>query len=378
MLIDISDDIPQMAPWTDEKESEAVYDYMRSGGYLTQFKKTKEFEKMIADYVGAKHCFVVTNGIDSLKLMLVAVGVGPGDEVIVPNWTMAATAFVVSGLGATPVFVDVDKTGCIDVDLAIQAISRSTRAIFHVSMNARCNDIVRLAAECQAKGIPLLEDSAQALGSYYKGKHLGTFGSLGSFSFSPPKIITTGQGGAIVTNDDSLALKIGKLKDFGRIRGGIDIHDIVGWNHKFTDIQATVGIEQMKKLPWRVNRMKEIWTLYSELLNHIIDRNGKKAIKMIPADSCDKQWIPWFVDIYIEDPEGLKIYLKSKGIGSRVVYPPLNSQPCFPHLNDHFFPVSEAFSATGLWLPSSSALSNEQIRRVCTVVGQYFSSPSKL
>ncbi len=378
MSRNVNDDIPQMAPWTDEKESEAVYEYMRSGGYLTQFKKTKAFEKMIADYVGAKHCFVVTNGTDSLKLMLVAVGVGPGDEVIVPNWTMAATAFVVSGLGATPVFVDVDESGCIDIDLALQAISKSTKAIFHVSMNARCNDIARLASECKARGIPLLEDSAQALGSYYKGKHLGTYGSLGSFSFSPPKIITTGQGGAVVTNDDALAIKISKLKDFGRIKGGIDIHDIIGWNHKFTDIQATVGIEQMKKLPWRVGRMKEIWMLYANLLGNLKDKNGEKAVKMIDVNSCDEQWIPWFVDIYIENPTGLHMFLKGKGIGTRTVYPPLNSQPCYPHLNNTSYPVSEAFSKTGLWLPSSSALSNEQIARVCQAVGEYYRGGSKL
>ena len=216
MTRDTNGSIPQMAPWTDEKEADAVDNYMRSGGWLTQFKATAEMERMLAKFIGVKHCFVVSNGTDSLKIMLAAVGVGPGDEVILPDWTMAATANVIPQLGAIPVFVDVDAaTGCVDIDGVEKAITNKTKAIFHVSMNARSNNIERLAQICKKHQIPLLEDSAQALGSYHNGQHLGTFGLMGSFSFSAPKIITTGQGGAIVTNDDKIATLVGKLKDFG-------------------------------------------------------------------------------------------------------------------------------------------------------------------
>ena len=177
----------------------------------------------------------------------------------------------------------------------------------------------------------------------------------------------------MVTNDDEMAKKIQKLKDFGRIRGGIDIHDMVGWNHKFTDIQATVGIEQMKKLPWRVDRMRQIWRLYSSKLRNVCDKDGNKVIEMMTAGKIEEGWIPWFIDVYVPKPKQLQLYLKNKGIGSREVYPPLNSQPCFPNLNGmQIYPKTVEFASKGLWLPSSSALSDTQVLRVCDAIAEFF------
>lgn len=186
-----------------------------------------------------------------------------------------------------------------------------TKVVVHVSLDARCNDIDRLVRECHRRGVAVLEDSAQSLGSFYRGRHLGTIGDIGSFSFSSPKIISTGQGGALVTNSDELAHRIGRLKDFGRARGGIDIHDTIGMNFKFTDLQAVIGIEQMKKLPWRVARMCDMWCLYVRLLRPAIDAGFVTMMERYD----EPRWIPWFIDIYVDDPDRLAAHLKQNQIG---------------------------------------------------------------
>lgn len=359
--------IMQMHPHFDEKEAKACYDYILSGGFLTEYKQTQEFEQMICDYTGAKYCFAVNNGTVSLVAALLALGVGVGDEVIIPDFTMIASPNAVRLIGAVPVFVDIEpNTLGIDIESVAKAITPKTKAVMHVSLNARCGDIESLVTLCHEKGLRLLEDSAQSLGSFHNGQHLGTFGDIGSFSFSPPKIISTGQGGALVTNDDELANNIRRIKDFGRMKGGHDNHDYFGINLKFTDVQATIGIEQMKKLPGRVKRIKEIWNIYREKLNDI------QQIKWIsePEDG----WIPWFIDIYIDDPKALQLHMKAHNIGTRTVYPPIHTQPIYKHnvKKNITFPVTDRFTSRGLWLPSSTTLTNKQINRVCKVVRSFY------
>ena len=395
--------IPQMCPWTDDEEATAVYKYMKSGGWLTEFKANKKFEAELAAFTGHKHAITLSNGTVTLSIALVAVGVCAGDEVILPNWTMAATPAAIKLLGAVPVFVDCDvRTGCIDIDGAMAAVTPRTKALFHVSLNARANNIAELAKRCKAKGIPLIEDSAQALGSYHEGQHLGQFGSIASFSFSPPKIITTAQGGSLHTNDDALATKIRKLKDFGRKGGGIDFHDIVGWNHKFTDIQATLGLVQMKKLPWRVDRMGKIWVAYrtglqpSIAAGHIqfgMPEHDDLKARELKRGGKAAGWIPWFIDVFVrkgpsamqgktpfEVRAALKAHLKGCGLGSREVYPPLHTQACYPEWNasEALFPNCMEYCPAGLWLPSSTAITDAQIARVCGDVNSFFAGGARL
>lgn len=204
------DFISQMEPTFDMCEAEAVHEYMKSGGWCTEFKKTREFEQMICDYTGAKHCWVTANGTVSLSIALMAVGVGMGDEVICPDFTMVATPNSVELIGAKAVFVDIEKsTLCMDFEKMKQAVTPKTKAILLVPLNGRHPANMRQWVDyCKANHIHLIEDAAQALGSFDKGKHLGRFGEIGSFSFSSPKIISTGQGGALITDDDELSYKI--------------------------------------------------------------------------------------------------------------------------------------------------------------------------
>ncbi len=359
--------IMQMKPLFGEEEKRAISEYMDEGGFITEFKRTEKFEKMLAEYTGAKHCIVVNNGTISLTLAAISIGLRHGDEVIVPNYTMIATPNSLKMIGVEPVFVDVEpETLCLDVNKTREAINSKTRAIILVSANGRypksgIQAIKRLADE---HGLSLIEDAAQSLGSIYPdGSHIGTAGVIGSFSFSAPKIISTGQGGALITNNDELSEKIRRLKDFGRSGGGNDVHDTVGFNFKFTELQACVGIEQMKKLPLRVDRKKKIWEEYFKHLS------GVKQVSLFHHDL--KFTSPWFIDILAESRDELTQHLKAVGIGTRTMYPPINRQKAY-QLPGHY-PVSERIGRDGLWLPSYVQLEDADIDRVCLEIKRFYS-----
>jgi len=356
-----------MEPWFGEEEAEAVGVYMRSGGWLTEFKITQKFEKNIADFTGARHCIVTNNGTISLTLAAVACGIKSGDEVIVPCYSQIASPNSVKMIGAVPVFCDVERdTLCLDIEQVEKRIGPKTRAVMLVAANGRYPKVGIAAFETLARdrGLVLIEDSAQALGSYFPdGRHMGTAAAVGSFSFSVPKIISTGQGGCLITNDDDLAERLRRLKDFGRRSGGIDVHDDIGWNFKFTDIQAAIGIEQMKKLNWRLARKKEIYQHY----RHRLSGNSRVQFFNQDIDFCP----PWFVDVLVDEREGLATYLMDKGIGTRVMYPPIHRQKAYGLAESH--PVSEKIGIEGLWLPSASQLQDEQIDRICSAINAYYS-----
>jgi perosamine synthetase len=358
--------IPQMEPWFGSEEKEALNQYMDEGGWLTEFKRTIEFEQRIADYTKAKHCIVVNNGTVSLTLMAIAAGINASDEVIVPNYTMIATPNSIKMFGAIPVFVDVEQdTLCMDIECARKAITSKTKAILFVNSNGRypLSGIESFQKLCDDNNLILLEDAAQALGSYYpNGKHQGTAGLAGSFSFSAPKVISTGQGGAIITNDDDMAIRIRRLKDFGRSGGGNDVHDSIGYNFKFTEMQAVIGNEQMKKLQWRVDRKKEIFSLYKEHLENV------KEVSFFDQDL--KYTTPWFIDVFVEDRGSLQAFLKEKGIGTRIMYPPINKQEAYQIAGYHS--VSNLVGEKGLWLPSAAQLSNEEILRICSNIVEFY------
>ena len=210
----------------------------------------------------------------------------------------------------------------------------------------------------------MIEDAAQSLGSRFPdGRHIGRAGKIGSFSFSTSKVISTGQGGCLITDDEEMANRLRRLKDFGRIAGGTDVHDSIGYNFKFTDLQACVGIEQMKKLNWRIERKKQILLRYQQALD------GVKSVKFFEQDL--KNTTPWFIDVLCERRNQLQEHLKERGIGTRVMYPPINRQKAYQRAGS--YPVSELVGEKGLWLPSSSQLSDEQIDSVSDAIRQFYS-----
>lgn len=359
--------IPQMRPLFGAEERSELLAYLDEDGFFTEFKRTESFENEIARYTGARHCVVVNNGTVSLTLAALALGIGPGDEVIVPDYTMIATPNSVKLLGAQPIFVDVEPdTLVMDIELAERAITPRTRAIVLVSANGRAPraGIGAFEALSERAGVPLIEDAAQSLGSWYlDGRHVGRAGSIGSFSFSAPKIISTGQGGALITDDDVLATRLRKLKDFGRSGGGNDVHDSIGYNFKFTELQACVGLAQMRQLPERVVRKKEIWLRYKKSLS------GVPGIRLFDHDL--NLCTPWFIDCRADRRDELAAHLKARGIGTRFMYPPIHRQKAYG-LAGHY-PVAESIDQEGLWLPSMIQLNEDQIDRVCREIVTFFS-----
>lgn len=360
--------IMQMRPLFEEEEKRAVCEYMDEDGFITEFKRTERFEGMIAEFTGARHCIVVNNGTISLTLAAMACGVEAGDEVIVPNYTMIATPNSVKMFGAEPVFVDVEPaTLCLDINLVRAAITPRTKAIMLVSANGRypAAGIAAFEALTIERGLLLIEDSAQSLGSCYPdGRHIGRAGLVGSFSFSAPKIISTGQGGALITDSDEIAFKLRRLKDFGRSRGGNDIHDSIGYNFKFTELQAAVGMEQMKKLDARIRRKKEIWKRYADGLA------GVKGIALFDHDLAHTA--PWFIDALAERRADLIAHLKAANVQTRVMYPPINRQLAYQVAGEH--PVSDRIGEQGLWLPSAVQLSDAEIDYITAAVREFYTA----
>ncbi len=362
--------IGQMEPWIGEEERLAVDAYLASGGWLTEFKKTQELEGMLASYVGAKHCVITHSGTIALALALMAMEIGQGDEVLVPDYTMIASANAVRLAGGTPVLVDIEpETLCMDLRLAERAITPRTKALMLVTLDGRAPNMEAFQRFCRQRGLSLLEDAAQSLGSTQHGKHLGTFGLAGCYSFSMPKVITMGQGGAVVTDDDSLDRRLRLVKDFGRERAGVDSHIALGYNFKFTDLQAVVGIEQMKKLPWRVTRKKKMYRQYQRLLE------GLPEVELVKTND---EVSPWFIDMLApaQRRDALAAFLKERGIGTRPFYPAIHTQAPYAGVSGAF-PVSVGTSQRGLWLPSSSFLSDQDIERVCTEIKAFFQAPTK-
>lgn len=351
--------IPQIEPSFDNGEADAVSEYIKSGGWLTEHHKTKELQEKLLDFIGTKFCWMVPNGTTALILACMALGIKKDDEVIVPALTMIATANAPKLLGAKLKYVDVDRTGCLGIDKTLEAVTEKTKAVIYVSLNGRCNDLYKLKFALMQKGVHLIEDACQALGSYCRGEHLGTIGDIGCFSLSPHKIISTGQGGFVITDNSYLAIKLKKLKDFGREVGGIDFHEDFGINAKFTDLQAVVGLCQLAVIRNRIERKREIYKSYRDKLEGVVD--------FIETDL--EQTTPWFVDIYTDKRDDLASYLLTKGIATREMYPPVYTQPsCKENI---FLLNTYDLAVKGLWLPSSVTLQEKEIEYICRIIKKF-------
>lgn len=366
--------IPQHIPLINRKDLKLkINEYLDTEGHFTEYLKTEEFENKLADFLKVKYCFAMNNGTISLSIALLALGVVPGDTVLVPNITMIATSSAVKLIGAIPIFVDVTSSNlCMDLLKLKQAIVEySPKVVIYVSLNGRSHtseELTECYSFCNSLGIGILEDNAQSLGSKKtNGQFISAPDSgIGSFSFSSPKIITTGQGGALVTDDDYLAKKIKKLKDFGRITGGTDIHDEFGINSKFTELQAIMGLSQFETIDLRIQIKKTIYQKYKTLLEKV------KQISWLDTN-CEIV-CPWFVDIYVSEREELISYLLTKQIQTRKIYPALNTQKVnanHTQKKDNFR-NSLNLAELGLWLPSSLGITLDQINLICESIKEFY------
>lgn len=358
--------INQVEPLITENEVKAMTDYLQSGGWLTEFKKTEEFEQMIADFLDVKYVSVVTSGTAALYLSLLALGIDNLYTVIVPDFTMIATPNVVKWTGADVILCDVDeKTLCLNLDKITKEKGRCTIAMIYVAINGRSGNMDKVVEFCKSNNLYLIEDACQAFGSKWNDKYLGTFGDIGVFSLSPHKIITTGQGGIIVTNNEEIYSKIEKLKDQYRVKPGVDVHTGIGFNFKFTDLQAVIGIEQLRMIGYRIAAKYRMYEKYRDELSDV------DFIEMLPTNL--DQTVPWFVDILLKDVyrEDFISYLTQHGIGTRPFYSRIHYNEPYSDYKVKLHDKEIDFSHRGVWFPSSIELSMMDIKYICDVIRKF-------
>lgn len=354
--------INQINPFFEKETISYLKKYLDSGAWITEHNETKKFESLFSKFVKSRHCITFPNGTLTMTAMLDCLGIKIGDEVLVSNYTMIATANAVRFLKARPVLVDISKENlCMcSIDLE-KKITKKTKFCIYTSINGRIGDIEKIKKICKKRDIILLEDAAHSIGSFYKKKHAGTFGLAGSFSFSMPKLITMGQGGAVVTDNSNLAKKLRLYKDFGRRKPGNDIHDKLGYNFKITDMQSALAIGQVKNIKKRIAKKKKIFSLYYKEL-----KNNKKLTILKP----NKHETNWSFDIYLKNCGKLKKFLENKKIKTRFVYPPISSQKIYNKEKGKFI-NSNFFCKNGLWLPSSLDINFKDIKRICNLINIY-------
>ncbi|WP_354642061.1 DegT/DnrJ/EryC1/StrS family aminotransferase [Kitasatospora camelliae] len=274
--------IPVMIPWLGEEEAEAAAEAVRSG-WVAQGPRVAAFEKAFAEYTGAPHAVAVSNCTTALHLAMIGAGVGPGDEVVVPSLSFIATANAVTYVGAVPVFADVDPaTGNLTPGTVEPLLTERTRAVIVVDQGGVPVDLDAIRALVEPRGVTVVEDAACGAGSLYRGGPVGGTAALAAYSFHPRKLLTTGEGGMVTCQDGELAARLRRLREHGMSvsaadrhasagggAGVVETYDEIGFNHRMTDIQAAVGLVQLRKLPELVARRRLLAERYRTLLGDL-------------------------------------------------------------------------------------------------------------
>ena len=364
----------QKIQWWAPQTGAAEYDLVKQvldSNYLNEGQVTQLFEERLASLLGTKHVVAVTSGTSAIFLALGGLGIGVGDEVIVPDMTFIATANAVTMTGARPVLVDVDSaTLNMDPEALLRAITPRTKAVVPVHVSGRAANLAAIMEIARQHGLHVVEDAAEAFMSRLDSKCLGTFGIAGCISFSPNKTITTGQGGVVLTDDDNLYHRLRELKDQGRpVRGtgGDDVHHSVGYNFKFTNVQAAIGLGQLTYLESRLARMRDIYQWYA------VGLSGLDGISL-PGFQLERGECPLWTDALVEQRDTLDRYLASNGIDCRRFWFPIHTQPPY-RMSDDTLPNSTRLSRKALWLPSAFTLSEGDIAFVCRHVRQFLGAP---
>lgn len=365
-------EIPLSSPFIEDDDIRAVVDVLKTR-WLSLGPKLGEFEKKFADYVGTKYAVAVNSGTSALHLAVKALGIGPGDEVIVTPFSFVASANCVLFEGATPVFVDIEpETFNIDPKKIEEKITPRTKAIIPVDVFGRPSDkeaIMRIAKKHKLK---IIEDSAEALGAEYKGKKVGTFGDCAIFAFYPNKQMTTGEGGVLVTNNKEIYDLCISLRNQGRGIGG-EWHEYIrlGYNYRITDMQCALGISQLKKISSILSKRDKVAAEYSKRLAKI---NGIKT----PFDSVNdlKLKVSWFVYVIQVDENKKELFmqeLKKRGVECSAYFQPIHLMKFYKEkygFKPGDFPVCENISKTTIALPFYTVMKTEDIDYVCRQVAE--------
>jgi len=360
--------IPLSAPEITEQDIKAVTGVLRTSR-LSLGPKVGEFERAIAYYVSAADVIAVNSGTSGLHLCIRALGISEGDEVIVPSFAFIAVANAIRYERATPVFVDVDaQTLNLDPSLLEQAITARTRAIIVVHTFGCPSELSRILQIAKRHGLFVIEDACEAIGAEYQGQKVGALGDVGVFAFYPNKQITTGEGGAVVTNNSEVALKVRKLRNQGRDDSDEWFqHTELGYNYRISDINCALGIEQLKRIDAILDRRESIAREYSDILRSVPDL-------IIPAMALPRRKISWFVYVVRLSSRFDEVQrdwivneMRSRGIALGRYFAPIHLQPIYQPSGSgkSALPVTEFQASRSLALPFFNRIRDEEIKEVC-------------
>jgi len=360
--------IPLSAPEITEQDIEAVTGVLRTSS-LSSGPKVREFERAIARYVNAADAIAVNSGTSGLHLCIRALGISEGDEVLVPSFTFIAVANAVRYEKAIPVFVDIDpQTLNLDAGLLERAITTRTRAIIVVHTFGCPADLSRILQIARRHGLFVIEDACEAIGAEYEGQKVGALGDVGVFAFYPNKQITTGEGGAVVTNNPEIALKVRKLRNQGREDSEEWFqHTELGYNYRISDINCALGIEQLKRIDAIVDRRESIAREYSDMLACVPELE-------LPPMALPRRKISWFVYVVRLNRRFDEVHrdwivneMKSRGIALGRYFAPIHLQPIYQPSGSGktALPVTEFQASRSLALPFFNRIQDEEIKEVC-------------
>lgn len=355
--------LPVAQPVLGEKELVNVTECILSGWISSTGRFVAEFERACAAACGTEHAVSTANGTVALHLALLALGVGPGDEVIVPTLTFIASANAVTYTGARPVFVDSEpRSWNIDPQAVARAITPRTKAVMVVHLYGHPCDMEAIAAICRPHGVALVEDAAEAFGSTYRGRPVGSLSDIATFSFFGNKIITTGEGGMITTTRRELAERCRLLRDHGMSPERRYWHTVLGYNYRMTNLQAAVGVAQVEKLEAIIAAKRRIAATYRLALR------GLPGVDF-PDEPAGTRSVFWLISVTIAPGafgigrDAVMARLKAQGIETRPVFPVVHRQPIYPGPHAPM-PVADEVSDRGLSLPSDATLTEAEILRV--------------
>lgn len=370
--------IPVAGPWITEKEISYVTDAATHAWYDQANKFVLRFEHAFKSYLGRKFAIALPSCTSALHLSLMALGVGPGDEVIVPDVTWIASAAPISYVGATPIFADIDpNTWCISAEMVRPLINSKTKAIVAVNLYGHMPEFDELLS----LGVPIIEDAAESVGSKYKGRLSGTFGVTSCFSFHGSKTLTTGEGGMLLTDDPHIYERCLIMRDHGRFPGDALFQNIeIGYKYKMTDLQAALGLAQLERIDELVGRKRAIFDMYYDVFRHI----DFLSLNPAHADVENSYWMATAIfdpGIQINKFEIIK-RLQNLGISTRPFFDPLSNLKAYCHAKDakraqQMNRQGYLISSRGINLPSHAFITQLDITRIYDAVMKICNFESK-
>jgi perosamine synthetase len=365
--------VPVAGPWVTEKEVRYAADAAANGWYASHNVYPDRFEKGFGEYLGVTHATSLPSCTSALHLALAGLGIGPGDEVIVPDATWIATSAPISYVGATPVFADIDNDSwCLDAAAFERAITPRTKAVIVVHLYGNMADMDAIMEVAKRHDIAVIEDAAEAIGSEFRGRKAGAFGDVGTFSFHGSKTLTTGEGGMFVTSHDDLFARVLRLRDHGREPGDrLFVNQEVAYKYKMSALQAAFGLAQLERIEELIARKREIFSWYARLL---IGKNGVALNHEAPSTKNSYWMVTAVFDRELElQKEAVIAHLQRRNIDSRPFFSPLSSLPAYSNYGGEARwksrnPVSYDIAARAVNLPSGFNMTEALVERVTSAL----------